>query len=233
MSKSRRKSDSIGSLEDAHVRASLTSLDAATVQSILKKLEENRKAYQDSLNRTHELLAQVLSSQVSGSLAGSTKAPSIASAPSPRIKPTNPPLSPPLTQQNTDRRNTNTTLDTFTTLHDGSKEKTSTLSADDESDTDEDEALYVQDLLEPEEFSEEGLKSHVTGHKWTEAGRSILQDVLEDRRLLQREFLLPTTPHPTPMNDRSHLTHYSIFDGKIIQFYIQITFFNQYKCDTP
>lgn len=195
------------------MRASLTSLDAATVQSILGKLEEDRKAYQDSLNRTHELLAQVLSTQLSGSLAGSTKAPSIVSAPSPRIKSTSPPLSPPPTQHHSDRRNTNTTLDTFTTLHDGSKQKTSTLSADDESDTDEDEALYVQDLLEPEVFYEEGLRRHLQNHQWTAAGRKILGDILEDKLLLQRKYLLPITPHPTPVDDRSHLTHYSIFDG--------------------
>ncbi|KAK4695499.1 hypothetical protein P7C71_g2261, partial [Lecanoromycetidae sp. Uapishka_2] len=214
MSKPRRKSDSIGSLEGANVRANFASLDAATVQGILKRLEEDRKAYQDSLNRTHELLAQVLSAQVSGigSLAVPTRPPTVGSKPSPRLAPTSLPSPSLPTQHSSERRGTGNTLDTFTTLHDGSAQKTSTLSAEDESDTDEDEELYVQGLLEPEEYDEGGLRRHLQTYQWTEASRRILQDVIEDEQFLQRKDLLPTTPHPEALDDRSHLTHYSIFD---------------------
>lgn len=154
----------------------------------------------------------MLVAQMSGSLTGSTKAPSVASAPSPRISPTVPARSPPPTQHHGERRGTGATLDTFTTLHDGSGQKTSTLSADDESDTDEDEDLYVQHPLEPEQYDEEGLRRHLQSHQWTEAGRSIIRDILDDNQL-QRKAILPTASHPTLLDDRSHLTHYCIFNG--------------------
>ena len=213
MSRPRRQSDSIVSPEAANVRTINTTLDPLTVQQILQQLEDDRKAYQDSLSRTHALLAQVLGAHPSGTEEFSG---SVRSARSPRIKPSIPAASLSNTQSHSERerRSTVTTLETFTTLHDsGTGPKTSTLSAEDESDTDEDDALYVQEPLRSEHFDEEGLWKHLREYDWTQAGQAILKDILEDKQLLEHKTLFPTIPHPIPVEDRSHLTHYSIFDG--------------------
>ena len=215
MAKPRRRGDSLGSLDAPSIPLiprSPSPFEPSSVQAILKKLEDDRKAYQESLNRTHELLTQVLSAQVAGNgtLAASAKVPSITSSPSPRLRPTNPPASPPPTQE---RRGTGTTLDTFITLNDGRPQNPSTLSAEDESDTDEDEALYVQDPLPPQSHHEEGLKEHIREHKWTETGKKILGNLLERDDSWHTKHVFPN--HQGPVEDRSHLSHYSIFDGTL------------------
>ena len=158
-------------------------LDATTVQDLIKKLEEDRKAHLESINKTHELLKQLLGASTAGS------------------------SSIPFTAERS-RRYTGTTL--ATTLDVESLQKSSTLSANDESETDEDEALYAQDPLPAESYDEDGLKKHIREYSWTDAGKNILQGLLDKPEILQRSSIFPTRD---PAEDRSHLSHYTIYDG--------------------
>ena len=158
-------------------------LDATTVQDLIKRLEEDRKAHLESVNKTHELLKQLISASAAGS------------------------SSVPFTSERS-RRYTGTTL--ATTLDFESVQKSSTLSANDESETDEDEALYVQDPLPAESYDEDGLKKHIREYNWTDAGKNILQGLLDKPEILQRSSIFPTQD---PAEDRSHLSHYTIYDG--------------------
>lgn len=47
-------------------------------------------------------------------------------------------------------------------------------------------------------------------HPWTEAGKSILRDIINNVEVLTRRHLFPT--QIGPVADRSHLSHYSILD---------------------
>ena len=156
-------------------------LDAATVQNLIKRLEEDRRSHLESINKTHELLKQLLGPVGSSS-------------------------TPPTTERT--RRYTGTTL--ATTLDVESVQKSSTLSENDDSDTEDDEAFYVQDPLPAESYDEEGLKNHIRDHMWTDAGKSILHELLDKPEILQRPSVFPILD---PAEDRSHLSHYSIFDG--------------------
>ena len=161
-------------------------LDTATVQDLIKKLEEDRSTYLEAISRTHELLAKALEAQT---------------AEGPQTALTNERL----------RRNTGTTLATTTTDDVVTVSKDSNFSVEDDSDTDDDEALYVQHSLPTERYDEEGLRRHIREYPWTEADKSILRDVVGNHAVVNRDYLFST--RLGPVEDRSHLSHYSIFDG--------------------
>lgn len=161
-------------------------LDAATAQDLIKKLAEDRATYLETITRTHDLLAKALEVQATGQ------------------------VHPPLTTERL-RRNTGTTLATTTTDDIVTAPKDSNFSIEEDTDTDDDESLFVQQTLPPESFHEEGLRKHLREYAWTEAGKRILRDILENEEVLTRRHLFPT--QLGPVADRSHLSHYSIFDG--------------------
>ncbi|KAL8669051.1 MAG: hypothetical protein Q9168_006340 [Polycauliona sp. 1 TL-2023] len=103
------------------------------------------------------------------------------------------------------RRNTVTSL-----LDIDSLKKSSTFSPEDGSDTDDNESLFAQEPLAKESFDEDGLRSHLRQYKWTPHDRHIVGEVLNNKQLLQRTCIFPVTLGP--VDDRSHLSHYSIFD---------------------
>ena len=102
------------------------------------------------------------------------------------------------------RRNTGTTLEVE------SVQNGSSTQVDSDSDTNDDESLFVQQTLPPESYDEQGLRDHIKEYKWTEAGRDILGEVLTGSLPTEKESLFPRAVGSIP--DRSHLTHYSIFD---------------------
>ena len=163
-------------------------MDPTAVQELLTRLEEDRKAYLASINQTHELLAKAIAGNA-------------------------PPASPPPPAHTTERyrRNTGNTFATALDVESVSLQKSSTLSPEDESDTDDDEALFVQDTLPAESYHEEGLRAHIRDYAWTDSGRSILGDLLDGERPLHQRAGFPTSIKAA--EDRSHLSHYSIFDG--------------------
>lgn len=158
-------------------------LDATTAQDLIKRLEEDRKAHIESIDKTHELLKQLISASAAGS------------------------SSVPFTSERS-RRYTGTTL--ATTLDVESVQKSSTLSTNEESDKDDDEALFVQDFLPAESYNEDGLKKHIREYSWTDAGKNILQGLLDKPEILERSSIFPSE---FPAEDRSHLSHYTIYDG--------------------
>ncbi|KAL8933134.1 MAG: hypothetical protein Q9216_006511 [Gyalolechia sp. 2 TL-2023] len=101
------------------------------------------------------------------------------------------------------RRNTVTTIDVE------SIQKSSTFSPDG-SDTDDNESMFVQDPLPKEQYNEPGLKKHIREYNWNSAHREIIGTVLDNKQLLERTCMFPITRGP--VDDRSHLSHYSIFD---------------------
>ena len=168
-------------------------LDANMAQEMINKLAEDRANYLDTLNRAHELLAQALVA------AGSDQPPT----PLPQLTVTS------VRRNTANSLETSRTLDTKTTLDVDSIHK-SARSFEDESDTDDDESLFVQQTLPSETYDEEGLRNHIVGYDWTEAGRAILGDIVNDKKIWQKRSVFPQTQGA--VTDRSHLTHFSIFD---------------------
>ena len=155
-------------------------LDAATAQEMLRKLAEDRAAYLSTLTRAEDVLTQALTAS-----AGIKAFPRLTSE--------------------TIRRNTGTTTLEVESVRNGSSTQ-----VDSESDTDDDESLFVQQSLPPEEYDERGLRAHIKEYNWTHADRAILGTVLGKRLPAEKESLFPQALGPVA--DRSHLTHYSIFD---------------------
>ena len=162
------------------------SLDAATANELIAKLAADREAYLGTLDRAHELVAQALAA------AGGTNQPR-------------------LTTRNI-RRATGSTGTNVNVLPADveSVQKGSVFSAEDEPDTEDDESLFVQQSLPPESYDEEGLRRHIQEFDWPAPTRAVLKDILEDENFIKKKCLFPT--EPGPVEDRSHLTHYSIFD---------------------
>lgn len=101
------------------------------------------------------------------------------------------------------RRNTANTIDVE------SIQKSSTFSPGD-SDTDDNESMFVQEPLPREQYNEAGLKKHIREYNWTSFDKEIIHSVLDNKQLLNRTCMFPVTRGP--VDDRSHLSHYSIFD---------------------
>lgn len=159
-------------------------LDAATAQEMLKQLADDRAKYFDTLSRAHDVLAGALSAAASG-------------------KP------PPRLTTEAVRRNTGSE---FATPEVESVTKDSGNSVEEEeSDTDDDESLFVQQTLPRESYDEEGLRKHIKENDWTEAGREILGNIAGRDQVVQRGTIFPT--NVGEVEDRSHLSHYSIYNG--------------------
>lgn len=154
-------------------------LDATTALQLIKKLDDDRANYLNTLGRAHELLAQALAAAAAGN------------APTP------------LTAETIHRNNT-ATINVESVPIDGS------FAQDDESETADDESLFAQQVLPKEEYDEEGLRKHIKEHNWTEAGRAILKDILDDATFHERPSLFHSGQWSA--GDSLHLPHYSIFD---------------------
>lgn len=101
------------------------------------------------------------------------------------------------------RRNTDHTIELE------SLKKSSTFSPEG-SDTDDNESMFAQEPLPREEYDEAGLKKHMREYNWTAHGMAIVGSVLKNKQLHARTTMFPVTLGP--VDDRSHLSHYSIFD---------------------
>lgn len=160
-------------------------LDADTAQEMIRKLADDRANYLDTLTRAHEVLAQALTAAAAGNTESNIN-------PLPRLT------------ADAVRRNTATTLDVV------SVQKDSTFSAEDDSDTGDDESLFVQQSLPQEEYDDKGLRKHILQYAWTDSGRAIIGAILNNQPLSEQKSVFPVKLGP--VEDRSHLTHYSIFD---------------------
>ncbi|KAK5678779.1 hypothetical protein LTR17_027635 [Elasticomyces elasticus] len=166
--------------------------NADQVNALLKLLDAQKDAYQDTFRQVHELLAQNIA-------ATALKGPATTSVPpqSPRQS----------VSGNTDRISrtgkVSTGLGTLTTSSESKR-------TGDDSDVDDDESLYVSSTLEPELYTEDSLCKHLQAYKWNPYGARILETVIDSpSRLLQNPLI---AKHKGPTDDRSHLSHYQIFD---------------------
>ncbi|KAI4242519.1 MAG: hypothetical protein LQ352_007220 [Teloschistes flavicans] len=156
-------------------------LDAATAKEMIQKLAEDRATYLDTLSRAHDVLAKALEASATGK-------------------------SPPKLTSDTVRQNNNNRSNSILEVE--SLKKSSTFSPED-SDTDDNESLFVQDPLPKEVYDDDGLIRHLRSYDWTDHDRDIVGTVLNEQ-FLKRTTLFPF--YLGPVEDRSHLSHYSIFD---------------------
>lgn len=88
---------------------------------------------------------------------------------------------------------------------------TSAFSGDDDSESsDAGASLFASEPLAPEEYDIDGLKKHIREHKWTDSDKRVLWGVCDNEALLQRPSLFPIEIESS--DDRSHLSHFSIYD---------------------
>lgn len=80
----------------------------------------------------------------------------------------------------------------------------------DDSEEEESASIFVQVPLAPDVYSLEGFRTHLRAHKWTDSDFQIIGPLLKDDSVLSSPSLFPVEPGPA--DDRSHLSHYSIFD---------------------
>ena len=77
----------------------------------------------------------------------------------------------------------------------------------DSDESDEDDELYVQIPLPAYKFDHEHLRAHLKNHQFNDAGKIILETVVDNGRLLNPNLFPEYEP-----GDRSHNSHYSVFD---------------------
>jgi hypothetical protein len=158
-------------------------------EDLLKRLDAERDAYLATFQQLHEVLARNL----------------IASSPSASPAPTfvSPPIRP--------------VLDRVARLSMSESErkppatfKTSFISNEDDEFSDDDEALYVQDLLPTVTLDDEDLRAHLKTYKWNKESKRILEDILTEEGRMRHPSLFP--PGQNPDDDGSRLSLYQVFD---------------------
>lgn len=168
-------------------------MDNDTALKLIHELQEDRKKQQEQNNQLRELLLKVLDHS-NGSQPPTLAVPA-------RPAPT--------------RLTTDALLKTETGIVDVDSFQTGSLFTTDETvSDDESESYHVTVPLQSEEYNEEGFKQHIKDHVWTHAGREVLVDVADPER--QKDyFSRPFSIFPQDIDnspDRSHLTHYEIFN---------------------
>ena len=166
-------------------RTDLMALDTATAQELIRIINADRERYLDSLNRTTELLQKAIAA--SGA---------IDSGPVSRPQP--------LTADGL-QRSAFAAIEIESTDHAGSA-----YTGEDDSSAGDGDSFFADSALEDESYDIEGLINHIRTHKWSTAGVKILRGVLANDSLLQRPLLFPTDLQTS--DDRSHLSHGSIYD---------------------
>lgn len=102
------------------------------------------------------------------------------------------------------RQNTSTSIVDVESL-----KKSSTFSPED-SDTDDDESMFVQEPLPKESYDEHGLRQHIRGYNWTASDREIVGPVLHNKQLLERTNIFPVTSGRWMIDLIYHITAYSM-----------------------
>ncbi|KAK5154304.1 hypothetical protein LTS14_006989 [Recurvomyces mirabilis] len=171
-----------------------------TVNALLKRLDAQRDAYQETFSLIHEVLAQNLAAIVpSGAPVPATQTSEVPPTPrSPRQS-----VSGTTAERSKKHRKFSGGLATLTTSSDSKHTGNSDSEADDEE-------LYASHFLEPEIYDEEGLRTHLPKIKYYEHTSKVLQTVIDNpKRMLQK----PLIPHRKgQLEDRSHFSHYQVFD---------------------
>lgn len=152
-----------------------------STEELLKKLDEQHKAYLDTFKLVHDALLHNIA----------------ANHPTSPVPPS--------------KRRRRSTLDIESDKPErktsGAATFPSSVVTGDSDESDEDDELYVQIPLPPYKFDHEHLRAHLKNHKFNDAGKIILETVVDNGRLLNPSLFPEYEP-----GDRSHNSHYSVFD---------------------
>jgi hypothetical protein len=157
-------------------------------EELLKRLDAERDAYLATFQQLHEALARNLIASSSSSPASTFVSP-----------PTRPVLDrvAHLSISDSERK----APATF---------KSSYISNEDDELSDEDEALYVQDLLPTATLDDEHLRAHLKRYKWNKESKNLLQDILSEEGRMRHPNLFPSGQNPD--EDGSRFSLYQVFD---------------------
>lgn len=171
--------------------------DSKKVEALIRELDAQREAYMNTFQQVHELLAKSLAATAASA------SPPRSSTPAPH-------------DGISQRSRRSTTLSAGE--NSGHFRKTSTgLSAvltassskEDGSDDEDNEEVYVQTPLPPRSFDEDGFRKHLRSHSWGPDGRKIMEGVIGNPSRIGQRLI---SNHKGPHEDRSHYSHYQVFD---------------------
>jgi hypothetical protein len=157
-------------------------------EELLRRLDAERDAYLATFQQLHEALARNI-------IASSSPSPT-----STLVSPTPRPV-----------------LDRVSRLSIGESDrkppatyKSSFISGEEDDASDDDQALYVQDLLPTTTFDDEHLRAHLRAYKWSEESKRLLEDIFTEEGRMKH-------PNPFPVGqssgeDGSHYSLYQVFD---------------------
>ncbi|KAF2993709.1 hypothetical protein E8E14_001880 [Neopestalotiopsis sp. 37M] len=169
-------------------------LDEQKLETLIKRLDEQRQAYLESQDLLHQLLEEAREPPQSP-LPVVPQSPQ-TSLTSRTVSPSHPdPMR---------RRKISTGLDSVITS------SASRATGEDSDEEETAEEFFAQTPLEHQAYTEEGLQEHLASYKWPEEGQRILADVLDAPKRLLSINLFPKIKGPVP--DRSHLSHHQVFD---------------------
>lgn len=169
------------------------------VEALIRALDAQREAYLQTFQKVHELLASNLAATIPrDTLRANT--PPLSDLQRPRLHSDS--VSRTTSEKDVGARHTPTgfSLETL------SKSK----STQDDSDNDDGEAYYVQEPLRPQAHDLESLRNHLRSYKWDKFGERIMDGVVGCPARLSENPLIPN--RRGKLEDRSHYTHYQVFD---------------------
>ncbi|EPE31466.1 Magnesium transport protein CorA, transmembrane region [Glarea lozoyensis ATCC 20868] len=167
---------------------------------LLKKLNAERDAYLTTLEQLHDALRQAVTAGSIPSLA-----PTSTLLGSPTLAPSSPRAHrlPRLSVSNGDGISINPS------------QKTSFISGDASSDSEDDEALFVQDPLAKSSLSDEELRTHMVSYPWDEYSTAILKSCFTRTGRLKHGAVAGSTlfpPGQRPGEEGAHYSLYQVFD---------------------
>jgi hypothetical protein len=158
-------------------------VDNETITKLIQQLEADRRAYLATFEKINETLSQALSAQsgLPEIRPGIVHRPTVSSTGSLIVTAADHPPSSPKIPASTASRRTNPS--TRPLDRDG-QPKGSIWTAEDSSDSDDDESYFAQETLPSREFTEDDLVEHLMTHDWDKYSRFILQDLLRNLDIL-------------------------------------------------
>lgn len=169
---------------------------ATELQQLLKDLDQQKEAYEEAFRKVQEYIASQPAVPVEAALSpSSTRHIGLP------LQPLEGSRSPPPSYGKSHVRR-------LTGLSIVESSSGSRLTGD-ESDDEADQCLYVQDVLPRESYEEDALRTHLRSYPWDQDGRKVIQSYAGRKTSLRQPLFLPGKG---PLADRSHHTHFEIFD---------------------
>ena len=179
-------------------------LEPAAIQELIKKLDQDRNIYLNTLSQFHEQLTQALSAQNPAPILSS---PGATSQNSPVVQ------SPRLRSHLPSITNGSIAPSSFLELSTTNKPVSLAFSAESTSDSDNGESLFVSEPLAKEFHSQESLKNHIKEYRWTVHGQCVLDDILQNQRHLDdRKLFQQTSENDINSTDYAPASIYNVME---------------------